>query len=693
MKTTRFILLLVFCCFYLTTRAKITEIGVEIWIEPGDTKEQIDSWMKSAKDAKMSVVRIFLMWTHVEQGPDKWDFTIYDWLFSAAEREGIKLQVTLTANHPPPSYGKEYWARIHTAKIFSDDSLLLPAARYIGKVVNRYRDSPALENWWLMNEPSAFNDPTPYALNGFRMRMKDKYQKIAELNRKWMTSFNSFEEIQPIPEMLNSSGWAAAQPYLDWFHYCNEHLTNFQKWVHDEVSKNDTKHLFHTNPDDVFSKFHKQATGDWRAFLNSLGASIHPSWHFTMLKSNQYPMGIAATCELVKSNAAPHPFWISEIQAGNNIFSGNRLLCPTSNDIAQWTWTGIAQGAEKIIYWLLNSRPQGTESGEWAMLNTLNEPSERLQAATSVIDCVQKHKDFFETARPVESNVTVLLSPESNLTFQRKAKPDYEGADALAHMKASLAFYEVFSEMGIASRMCQTQDFDWENSRGKVAILANAISLPRDLYPKIQKFVTAGNKLIITGLTGNFDENEKNMFQPDSPFKDICGAEVQDIMLIRDSFAITFPNTVKLPARGWMGALRNYSASPIGKFNQYTSGVRNKLGQGEILWMPSNIDLGAWLYGNMSLSKFIMPEIRDFVKNQPFQFANKTEDITMSTMIKGDQFLTVINNGAEKVGGIALVNRLGKKPGVLFSTENRTVLPQNLAFKLAPHECLVLLWD
>ena len=238
-------------------------------------------------------------------------------------------------------------------------------------------------------EPYPIDSENPFILSGFRVAMKEKYKEIDVLNKHWNSNFESFAKIKNVRSIMNAE-WAAAMPFYDWMNYSNTHLTKFQCWVHDEVLKHDREHPFHTNPGAYLSLYHRQKASDWRPFLNSLGLSIHPTWHFDMFRPDQYAMAVAATCELGRSVSDPNPIWISELSGGNNLFYN----CPTGNEVAQWTWVGISQGAKKIIFWLLNARKSGRESGEWALLDFQNEPTERLERAAEIAACLNRETSF-----------------------------------------------------------------------------------------------------------------------------------------------------------------------------------------------------------------------------------------------------------------------------------------------------------
>jgi len=115
-------------------------------------------------DAGIKDIRIFMMWTHVEPQLDTWDFEVYDWMFQACEKYHLRLQVTLNPNQPAWHYGKEYWGSIHSHAIFPDPKMKEAAGKYIKMVVERYKNSPALDYWWLMNEPYPTDNETPIKL-------------------------------------------------------------------------------------------------------------------------------------------------------------------------------------------------------------------------------------------------------------------------------------------------------------------------------------------------------------------------------------------------------------------------------------------------------------------------------------------------------------------------------------------------
>jgi beta-galactosidase len=66
-------------------------IGAEVFIEPGQTAEEIDVWFKRLKEAGMAVTRIRLFETYIHMPDGSWDYTLFDIAYEAAEKYGIKI--------------------------------------------------------------------------------------------------------------------------------------------------------------------------------------------------------------------------------------------------------------------------------------------------------------------------------------------------------------------------------------------------------------------------------------------------------------------------------------------------------------------------------------------------------------------------------------------------------------------------
>ncbi len=90
------IIVLVSICasFPVHAQTSITEvpmIGAEVFIEPGQTHEQIDTWFRRMKEAGMTITRIRLFESYMRRDDGTWDYTLFDEAYKAGEKYGIKI--------------------------------------------------------------------------------------------------------------------------------------------------------------------------------------------------------------------------------------------------------------------------------------------------------------------------------------------------------------------------------------------------------------------------------------------------------------------------------------------------------------------------------------------------------------------------------------------------------------------------
>lgn len=92
--------------------------------------------------------RLVSYWSQYEKTPDQYDFTELDWQFRYAEAANAKISLAIGLRQPRwPECHMPQWASQMEMKEW------LPELKeYMGVVIDRYKDSPALESYQLENE-------------------------------------------------------------------------------------------------------------------------------------------------------------------------------------------------------------------------------------------------------------------------------------------------------------------------------------------------------------------------------------------------------------------------------------------------------------------------------------------------------------------------------------------------------------
>ena len=621
--------------------AGIPVIGAQVFIEPGQSAQIVDGWFCTLEDNGMKVcrIRLFEEYIHTDEG---WDFQLFDRAFQAAQNHGIKIFLTLFPADPDRSIGgfKFPFTDAHEADI----------ATYIREVVTHYRSHPNLLGWVLLNEPGTEGvvPDTQYT--------RERFEQWKAARPKW-----------------HSNGYPRLMDF-DKEAFLVDHTTDYLGWIASEIRKYDPDHELHVNNHQIFDNIAEYNFPAWRKHLTSLGASAHASWHYGYFRREQYAVAMSANCHIVRSGAGSIPFWVTELQGGNNTYSAYKPFCPTADEITQWMWTSITSGISGLIFWSLNPRAVGGEAGEWGLVNFQNAPSDRLTAARNVIEAMHQHPEVFSCLEPMPSDISLIYLRES-LWAEKKVQlgdlddPTYEGRHQGGVIKSVLGIYEMLLENGIDPNLAEFGEYDWtqESYKGKTVILANQVCLPERSWGPLREFVRKGGKLIVEGLTGYYDDDMRCCFQTGFPLEDVFGGCLEEVKCTPGDFTLENGLQVHL----WQSIIHPGSVTSM----------HHSYGDGEVFWIPSCIGLGARRAADYTiLADYILPEMASL---PGIIIEGGCKGILVQRFRAGDR------------EGALVINKSGKRQSPRFSAPGATVLyssKQKTGSFMEPEECRILLW-
>lgn len=115
--------------------------------------EPREAFLSMADELGVKSVRLPIYWQNVEPERGNFAFGDYDYFFSVAEDRDIKIIPVIGRKLPR-------WPECHVPKwVITNDKLQITneefedaVSNYIRKVINRYKDSPAVAGWQLENE-------------------------------------------------------------------------------------------------------------------------------------------------------------------------------------------------------------------------------------------------------------------------------------------------------------------------------------------------------------------------------------------------------------------------------------------------------------------------------------------------------------------------------------------------------------
>ncbi|HSH18061.1 MAG TPA: beta-galactosidase [Candidatus Saccharimonadales bacterium] len=146
--------------------------------------------------------RLVSYWNQLEPTPGQYDFTLLDWQFDKAEKANAKVSLSLGLRQPR-------WPECHMpdwAKDMPQSQWQPRLEAFMATVVNRYKDSPALDSYQVENE---------YFLKGFGICENfDRSRLVAE--------YNLVKRLDPAHKVIinrsnNALGWPVGDPQPDQF--------------------------------------------------------------------------------------------------------------------------------------------------------------------------------------------------------------------------------------------------------------------------------------------------------------------------------------------------------------------------------------------------------------------------------------------------------------------------------------------
>jgi len=281
---------------------------------------------------------------------------------------------------------------------------------YIHNTARHYRSHAALDSWILINEPGWIPKVDPLSSERFRSWLETRYLDIGALNAAWRVRHASFAEVTIDVQAIRQV-WAHPAPFVDWFAFSRFHLTfQLQSWA-DALRAEDADHPIHVNPHGLVANLASMADDLLVETLPRFTRRLDPSvMAFLALRPEQFPLGVAYVCSLIQGASEPAPFWTTELQGGNNIYSSVRPLCPRPKTSPNGSGSALAQ-APSARFLALEQPGTGVRSRRVVHARLPKSPTERLETASASQGSFRNIVPFLPGQVGLRS-VTILLSLE-----------------------------------------------------------------------------------------------------------------------------------------------------------------------------------------------------------------------------------------------------------------------------------------
>lgn len=637
-------------------------IGAEVFIEPGQSEGYIDSLFAILQKHHMQFTRIRMFENYMHLPDGSWDFTLFDKAYRAAEKYGIGI-----------------WGNFFAATAYEDvggfkfprnKAHLDSVAEYIQQVVQHFKVYKSHAGWALLNEIGSGKLPD------------------TELTQQYFLAWQKEHAWQKEPGSFNGFSFEQER-------FLVAHNTWFVQWLAGQVRRYDPHAHLHINNHAIFQTVAEFDFPAWRPHLSSLGGSAHASWHFGYFDRQHYTHAMAANGAILASGAGQLPWVMTEMQGGNNTYSGYHAMCPTAAEITQWIWTVVAQGGKGAMFWALNPRGGGFEAGEWAMLDYQLQPSDRLLAAGKVADILKKHSALFAAAKPLPPVVHLLFTRPS-LWIEQKMQmggSPIEGRMVGGVMKSLIGYYETLLEMGVSTAISDLDAFDFskDDYTGVVLVLAHQIALPNEAVDQLEHFVSHGGTLLADGLTGFYDIHARANMQAGFPLEKLLGGKVKEYKMEGNLVPLALKKgSIILPGHAWRGYLAPTTGTLLAGEGAHCYAIENNLGKGRVYWIPTLLGLGSRLHGNTPLAQWLQQVLVAGNIKPSVQFDKHYPMVILQSLQTKNGYITVVINKSETTQSPTLQVPDGYKPKLIFGSKQAMA---GTTFTLQPEETIVVYWE
>jgi len=410
--------------------------------------------------------------------------------------------------------------------------------------------------------------------------------------------------------------------------------------------------------------------------------SIHLAWHFgeanyevarciymqSSIATDWFKGGWAATWE---STGGPQQFsggkgWDRKEQESTAGYTVN------AGTMTQLLLSYLAGGFKGVGLWSWNCRRAGWESGEYALLNRQDEPSDRAIRAGKIAQTANKYRDELWQAHK-EPFVGVFVNWDNEAIWAAVAGPNR------THFKE----YPIQARIGI-SRALINANIPWEHvtasdlkaglgARYKVIYLPAQVAINKELFPILEAYVKQGGRLVVDAPGGWWDEHGRVLnTAKGSDFEKIFGASISDFQ---------YSNNVprKLDNHLFTGFILELKTTSAKVTERFQTGepaiVENKLGKGSAVIIAADASFSMKAAGNEFVEKWCLKQI---IKDIVLPYSCQNAIVYRIASPTADHYF-FINDDEAKVVALEFTNYKYKK--VIDAMSGNDIVPSTISLE------------
>jgi len=431
-------------------------LAIQYYRAPTPLPEEWEDDLKNIKKMGFEGIQLRIQWRWNERKEGEYNFDDIDRLFDISEKFGLSVIIKFMME-TAPSY---IYTKYNGYRISPDGKILKPVSHgafYVGgwlpcfdnpyvrekgenfikEVVKRYkeRENLILYNAW--NEPRSRPGEEcacEYSKEFYRKWLKERFNRVENLNKKFGKAWGSFEDIEPPVKTCDYT-----EKYL-WRIWATYSVRERIRWVVKNIRKIDKKReiMTHVGMCLPYQDVLNDTSDD---LLNSKEVDIYgtslPHWtgefikmdnlekiaSFKENKENFYIINLIPDwIRGVKEN-----FYSYEIYTNNWYYSAPDLL---SEDLKFYIWSQISSGAKGICLWQYKPERFGNESLCSGLVNLDGKPTERSKEVSKILKEIKEKREIIENYKVNKSKIVIVYDFRSDL-ISRLEETDEENENKI----------------------------------------------------------------------------------------------------------------------------------------------------------------------------------------------------------------------------------------------------------------------
>lgn len=500
--------------------------------------ERLDKDVALMKEAGLSVVRMGeSTWSLWEPQDGVFEYAWMDHVVDAMAKAGIKVIMgTPTYSIPTWMYHEhpEILARpLGGAPVFygmrqnmdtDNPTFRFYAQRIIRKLVEHYRDNPAVIGWQIDNETASYGASNHDVFAGFVNHLKEKFGTVQALNKAWLLNYwgqdvYAWEDF-PTRDSAQSTGYK-----LEWSRWEQMRVTNYLAWQAALVREYRRADQF------VMQDFAGAMHRDVNEYevAKALDVAATNPYHGTqdhMDGESQAEVG-DFTRSLKRSN-----YLVTETNAQTTDWTSAWQYPPYDGQLRLDVYTHLSSGANMVEYWHWASLHSGQETYWKGVLSHDLEPNRAYAEVSRTAHELQKIGSHLVNLK-IKNDVGILYSVDSAnaldfMPFTHGEGPQWSQSKPVADYSTLVhQFHRVLYQANIGTDFVFPEEANFSDY--KVLIVPALYIADDELLKKIFDYVQGGGHVIMTFKSGFCNENSMvRWVRAPGPLRDAAGFSYQE---------------------------------------------------------------------------------------------------------------------------------------------------------------------